>query len=99
MDTRTLLRNSYVDQIGPIFEDKGPDAARGVLTKFQAFWLSCGFARLKGSGFYEDVANGDPFDPDGEVSVKLTEEAWPLFRADPSKHDAHMVPQKLWSAV
>ncbi len=41
-----------------------------------AFRLSCCFERLKRSGRFEDVVIDDPFDPEGAVSVKLTEAEW-----------------------
>ena len=54
--------------------------------RITAFRLSCCLERLKRAGRYDDVFVGDPFDPDGEVSVVLTEaecrarnEGSPLF--------------------
>ena len=66
------------------------DAARALITEYAAdparleelsaritaFRLSCCFERLKRSGRFEDVLIDDPFDPDGVVSVKLTEAEW-----------------------
>jgi hypothetical protein len=66
------------------------DAARTLITEYAAdparleelsaritaFRLSCCFERLKRSGRFEDVLIDDPFDPDGVVSVKLTEAEW-----------------------
>jgi hypothetical protein len=47
-----------------------------------AFRLSCCFERLRRSGRYEDVLIKDPFDPNGPVVVKLTEEHWRSLHAD-----------------
>jgi hypothetical protein len=44
--------------------------------KIQAFRVSCSLERLKRAGLYEEVHGGDPFDPKGEVSVRLSEEDW-----------------------
>jgi len=44
--------------------------------RITAFRLSCCFERLKRSGRFEDVLINDPFDPEGVVSVKLTEAEW-----------------------
>jgi hypothetical protein len=44
--------------------------------RITAFRLSCCFERLKRSGRFEDVLIDDPFDPEGTVSVKLTEVEW-----------------------
>jgi hypothetical protein len=44
--------------------------------RITAFRLSCCFERLKRSGRFEDVFIDDPFDPEGAVSVKLTEAEW-----------------------
>ena len=52
--------------------------------------LSCGFERLKRAGLYEEVYLGDPFDLDGEVFVKLTEEDWQFFNAKPTKQEVHI---------
>jgi hypothetical protein len=68
----------------------GFDAARALLAEYAAdparladlcgritaFRLSCCFERLKRSGRFEDVLIDDPFDPEGVVSVKLTEAEW-----------------------
>jgi hypothetical protein len=44
--------------------------------RIAAFRLACCFERLKRSGRFEDVFIDDPFDPDGDVSVKLSEAEW-----------------------
>ena len=66
------------------------DAARALITEYaadparleelsgriMAFRLSCCFERLKRAGRFEEVLIDDPFDPEGTVSVKLTEAEW-----------------------
>ena len=44
--------------------------------RITAFRLSCCFERLKRAGRFQDVFIDDPFDPEGTVSVKLTEADW-----------------------
>jgi hypothetical protein len=44
--------------------------------RIAAFRLACCFERLKRAGRFEDVLIDDPFDPEGVVSVKLTEAEW-----------------------
>jgi len=44
--------------------------------RIAAFRLSCCFERLKRAGRFEEVLIDDPFDPEGVVSVKLTEAEW-----------------------
>ena len=44
--------------------------------RIAAFRLSCCFERLKRAGRFEEVLIDDPFDPEGLVSVKLTEAEW-----------------------
>ena len=84
------------------------DAAQGVLAsyaddpmkleelmgKIQAFRLSCVFERLKRAGLYEDVLIGDPFDLDGQVSVKLSDDDWRFFNSNPTKQDVHIHMQR-----
>ena len=66
------------------------DAARALITEYAAdparleelsaritaFRLSCCLERLKRAGRFQDVFIDDPFDPEGTVSVKLTEADW-----------------------
>ena len=66
------------------------DSARALITQYAhdparlkelsgritAFRLACCFERLKRAGRFEDVLIDDPFDPEGAVSVKLTEAEW-----------------------
>jgi len=67
-----------------------PAKLEELATKIQAFRLSCGFERLKRAGLYEAVSLGDPFDPDGEISVKLTEEDWQFFNSNPTKQEVQV---------
>jgi hypothetical protein len=53
-----------------------------------AFRLSCCFERLKRAGRFEDVFIDDPFDPEGAVSVKLTEVQWQALHAAAPPRDA-----------
>jgi hypothetical protein len=53
-----------------------PARLEDLCGRITAFRLSCCFERLKRSGRFEDVLIDDPFDPEGVVSVKLTEAHW-----------------------
>ena len=44
--------------------------------RIAAFRLACCFERLKRAGRFDDVLIDDPFNPEGDVSVKLTESEW-----------------------
>jgi hypothetical protein len=44
--------------------------------RIAAFRLSCCFERLRRAGRFEEVTIDDPFDPEGVVSVTLTEQEW-----------------------
>jgi hypothetical protein len=58
--------------------------------RITAFRLSCCFERLKRSGRFEDVLIDDPFDPEGAVSVKLTEAEWrSVNRASTPRDSSH----------
>ena len=80
------------------------DAARALITEYaadparleelsgriMAFRLSCCFERLKRAGRFEEVLIDDPFDPEGVVSVKLTEAEWrSVNRASTPWHSSH----------
>ncbi len=67
-----------------------PTRFKELAAKIQAFRLSCSFERLRRAGFYEEVVMGDPFDLDGEVSVRLTESDWNFFNSNPTKREAHI---------
>ena len=53
-----------------------PARLEDLFGRITAFRLSCCFERLKRAGRFEDVLIDDPFDPEGVVSVKLTEAEW-----------------------
>jgi hypothetical protein len=53
-----------------------PAGLADLSSRITAFRLSCCFERLKRAGRFEDVLIDDPFDPEGAVSVKLTEVEW-----------------------
>jgi len=53
-----------------------PARLQDLSGRITAFRLACCFERLKRSGRFEDVLIDDPFDPEGAVSVKLTEAEW-----------------------
>jgi hypothetical protein len=53
-----------------------PARLEDLSARITAFRLSCCFERLRRAGRFEDVLIDDPFDPDGIVSVKLTEAGW-----------------------
>jgi hypothetical protein len=64
-----------------------PAKLEELATKIQAFRLSCGLERLKRAGLYEEILLGDPFDPDGQVSVRLSEEDWRFFNLNPTSRE------------
>ena len=53
-----------------------PAKLEDLSARITAFRLSCCFERLKRAGRFEEVLIDDPFDPEGVVSVKLTEAGW-----------------------
>jgi hypothetical protein len=82
----------------------GFDAARALIAEYAAdparledlcgrittFRLSCCFERLKRAGRFEDVFIDDPFDPEGVVSVKLSEAQWQsVNRASAPRDTSH----------
>ena len=56
--------------------------------RIAAFRLACCFERLKRAGRFEDVFIDDPFDPESEVSVKLTEARWQSVNRASTPQDA-----------
>jgi hypothetical protein len=56
--------------------------------RFAAFRLACCFERLKRAGRFEKVSIDDPFDPEAEVSVKLTEARWQSANREAPSRDA-----------
>jgi hypothetical protein len=55
--------------------------------RITAFRLSCCFERLKRSGRIEDIRIDDPFDPEGNVAVRLTEAEWRSANPAPARRD------------
>ena len=70
-----------------------PARLEDLSARITAFRLSCCFERLKRAGRFEDVLIDDPFDPEGAVSVKLTEAEWrsvnPASTPRDSSHGPH----------
>ncbi len=76
-------------------EYAGDAAKLGELSgKIRAFRLSCAFERLKRAGLYEDVLVGDPFDLEGEVSVRLSEEDRRFFSSNPTRQEVQIRMQR-----
>jgi hypothetical protein len=78
-----------------LLADYAADPARldDLCDRITAFRLSCCFERLKRAGRFENVLIDDPFDPEGLVSVKLTETQWqslnPTFTPQDPAHGQH----------
>jgi hypothetical protein len=80
----------------------GLDAARALMAEYAgdpgrledlsdriaAFRLACAFERLRRAGRLEDVFIDDPFDPEGKVSVRLTEAEWQAADRESPRRDA-----------
>ena len=67
-----------------------PARLEELSARITAFRLSCCFERLKRAGRFEEVLIDDPFDPEGVVSVKLTEAEWRYVnRASTPRHVSH----------
>jgi hypothetical protein len=67
-----------------------PARLEDLAGRIAVFRLACCFERLKRAGRIEDVFIDDPFDPEGEVSVKLTElERRSVNRGSPPQESAH----------
>lgn len=89
----------------------GFTAARGLLAEYvadpvkgeelaeriNAFRLSCCFERLRRAGRYEAIAIDDPFEPEGQMSVTLTEADWRLLNSDPTVSEVRLFRQSRWS--
>jgi hypothetical protein len=75
---RRLRPGIGLDAARALIADYAADPARleDLCGRIATFRLSCCFERLKRSGRLEDVLIDDPFDPEGIVSVKLTEAEW-----------------------
>jgi hypothetical protein len=78
MYVRRLRPGISFDTAQALIAEYAADPARleDLSGRITAFRLSCCFERLKRSGRFEDVLIDDPFDPEGQVAVKLTEEEW-----------------------
>src|SRR5512135_2121048 len=64
-----------------------PAKVEELTERLTCFRLACSLERLRRAGFYEEVICGDPFDPDAEVAVKLTNEDFEFFNSQPSKEE------------
>ncbi|MBV8075742.1 MAG: hypothetical protein JO284_05080 [Planctomycetaceae bacterium] len=75
---RRLRLGIGLDAARALIADYAADPARlaDLCGRITAFRLSCCFERLKRAGRFEEVFIDDPFDPEGIVSVKLTEAQW-----------------------
>ncbi len=78
MYIRRLHPEISFDTAQALLAEYAADPARleDLSGRISAFRLSCCFERLKRAGRFEEVLINDPFDPDGTVSVKLTEAEW-----------------------
>jgi hypothetical protein len=78
MYIRRLHPGISFDTARTLLAEYAADPARleDVSSRITAFRLSCCYERLKRAGRFEDVLIDDPFDPEGVVSVKLTEAEW-----------------------
>ena len=73
-----------------------PTKMEELAERIQVFRLCCCFERLKRAGLYADVTIEDPFDPDGQVAVKLTEADWQFFNSNPTETEKHIRMQGRW---
>jgi hypothetical protein len=78
MYVRRLRPGISFDTARALIAECAADPARleDLAGRIAVFRLSCCFERLRRSGRFEDVLIDDPFDPEGAVSVKLTEAEW-----------------------
>ena len=92
---RRLRPGISLDAARALIAEYAADPARleDLSGRITAFRLACCFERLKRSGRFEDVLIDDPFDPEGTVSVKLTEAEWrsanPASTPRDSSHGPH----------
>jgi len=89
MYVRRLHPGISFDAARALIAEYAADPARleDLSGRITAFRLSCCFERLKRSGRFEDVLIDDPFDPEGAVSVKLTEAEWLSFNPESTLRD------------
>jgi hypothetical protein len=90
MYVRRLHPGISFDAVRALITEYAADPARleELSGRITAFRLSCCFERLKRSGRFEDVLIDDPFDPEGVVSVKLTEAEWRSVNAASTLRDS-----------
>jgi hypothetical protein len=90
MYVRRLHPGIGFDAARALIADYVADPARleELSGRIAAFRLSCCFERLKRAGRFEDVLIDDPFDPEGAVSVKLTEAEWRSVNLASSARDS-----------
>jgi hypothetical protein len=65
--------------------------------RINAFRLSCCFERLRRAGRYEAISIDDPFEPEGTVSVTLTEADWQFLNSQSTESDVRLYRQSRWS--
>jgi hypothetical protein len=65
--------------------------------RINAFRLSCCFERLKRAGYLADFTIGDPFDPESNVAVTLTEKDWQFLNSHPDKDAMRRFRQGRWN--
>jgi hypothetical protein len=84
MYVRRLHPGISFDTAQALITEFAADPARleDLSGRITAFRLACCFERLKRSGRFEDVFIDDPFDLDGQVSVRLNEQEWRSINAD-----------------
>ena len=82
LDTAQVLLAEYAADPARLAELSG---------RITAFRLACCFERLKRAGRFEDVFIADPFDPESDVSVKLTDAEW---RSVNGYHEPPEVPDR-----
>ena len=87
---RRLHPGIGLDAARALMAEYADDPARlaDLSERFAAFRLACAFERLKRAGRIEDVFIDDPFDPEGEVSVRLTEARWQAANRESPPRDA-----------
>jgi hypothetical protein len=79
LDSARALMAGYADDPARLAE---------LSERFAAFRLACCFERLRRAGRIEDVFIDDPFDPEAQVSVELTEARWQAAnRESPPRDD------------
>jgi hypothetical protein len=87
---RRLHPGIGLDAARALMAESAADPARlaDLSARIAAFRLACAFERLKRAGRIEDVFIDDPFDPEAEVSVELTEDRWQSANRESPPRDA-----------